>query len=82
MDEATLFRVQKEREELEIKIRKLNEFLNCKEYDVLLAEEQDLMREQLWTMQTYHNLLCRRIFLIPMPSPQVNIDDFKYDGMK
>jgi len=82
MDEATLFRVQCERDELEIKIRKLNEFMDCEAFNKLDDKNQRLLSSQLSTMESYHHILCKRIFLMPMPLPKININDLKYEGMK
>lgn len=54
-------RVVEERNELNIKIAKLESFLESETYENLSEEEKDLLEEQLECMSHYSSILTYRI---------------------
>lgn len=54
-------RVVDEQSELEVKIYKLSGFVKTKQYDLLPAREQTLLKTQLDLMNAYSNILGLRI---------------------
>jgi hypothetical protein len=64
MSNEVLSKLYTERQALQEKIRKLKAFINESiVYEVLAQEKKDLLLEQLMVMNSYEDILSRRILL-------------------
>jgi hypothetical protein len=64
MSNEVLSKLYTERQALQDKIRKLKAFINESiVYEVLAQEKKDLLLEQLMVMNSYEDILSRRILL-------------------
>lgn len=60
--EKLIFKLETERDELELKLNKLAAFLNDKARLATVSQDQnDLLHEQYFYMQQYHRVLNARI---------------------